>query len=64
MAEDGDTENGEPRGDENVLETQIPGIQVTTQLVDAGIDDLEAVHRRQLEWALEHAREATESSRM
>lgn len=46
------------------LETQLPGIAVKTSLDDADPEELEAVHRRQLEWALEHAEEAKEATRM
>lgn len=54
--------NGNGNGDQ--LQTQIPGIEVTTRLGDSDIDELEAVHRRQLEWALDHAEEAKESTRL
>lgn len=46
------------------LKTSLPGIEVTTQLADSSVEDLEAVHRRQLEYALEHAEEAKEATRM
>ena len=46
------------------LKTSLPGVQVTTRLTDADTDELEAVHRRQLEYALERAEEAKESTRM
>ena len=46
------------------LKTSLPGVVVTTKLTDAEVDELEAVHRRQLEFALEHAEEAKESTRM
>lgn len=48
----------------NKLKTSLPGVQVTTQVVDADPEDLEALHRRQLELALEHAEEAKEATRM
>jgi len=48
----------------NKLKTSLPGMSVTTQLSDADPEELEALHRRQLELALEHAEEATESTRM
>lgn len=48
----------------NKLKTSLPGVQVTTQVVDADAADLEALHRRQLELALEHAEEAKEATRM
>ena len=51
-------------GDGNRLETQLPGIVVKTSLDDVEPEELEAVHRRQLEWALEHAEEAKEATRM
>ncbi|WP_254761478.1 hypothetical protein [Natrinema marinum] len=46
------------------LKTSLPGVVVTTKLDDADADELEAVHRRQLEYALEHAEEAKEATRM
>ena len=46
------------------LKTQLPGVTVETSLDDADPEALEAVHRRQLEWALEHAEEAKEATRM
>ncbi len=46
------------------LKTSLPGVQVTTRLPDADHEQLEAVHRRQLEYALEHAEEAKEATRM
>ena len=46
------------------LKTSLPGVVVTTNLIDADVDELEAVHRRQLEYALEHAEEAKEATRM
>ena len=46
------------------LKTSLPGVVVTTKLPDADVDELEAVHRRQLEFALEHAEEAKEATRM
>lgn len=49
---------------ENKLQTQLPGIEVTTQLAGGDIEALEAVHRRQLEWALEHAEEAKTATRL
>jgi hypothetical protein len=51
-------------GDGNKLKTSLPGVEVTTQLSDADTEELEALHRRQLELALEHAEEAKESTRM
>ncbi len=52
----------ETRGSQ--LKTSLPGVVVTTKLADADADELEAVHRRQLEYALEHAEEAKEATRM
>ena len=46
------------------LKTSLPGVVVTTKLTDADVDELEALHRRQLEFALEHAEEAKEATRM
>lgn len=46
------------------LKTSLPGVVVTTKLADADADELEALHRRQLEFALEHAEEAKEATRM
>jgi len=55
---------GSGNGNGDQLQTQLPGIEVTTQLGDSDVEELEAVHRRQLEWALEHAEEAKESTRL
>jgi hypothetical protein len=46
------------------LKTSLPGVTVTTELPDADADELEAVHRRQLEFALEHAEDAKKATRM
>lgn len=46
------------------LKTSLPGVQVTTRLAGADAEELEAVHRRQLDYALERAEEAKESTRM
>ena len=51
-------------GNGRKLETQLPGIVVKTSLDDVDAEELEDVHRRQLEWALEHAEEAKEATRM
>jgi hypothetical protein len=51
-------------GGDNRLKTSLPGIEVTTQVADADPEELEALHRRQLELALEHAEEAKEATRM
>lgn len=56
------TEMIETRGSQ--LKTSLPGVVVTTKLTDADVEELEAVHRRQLEYALEHAEEAKEATRM
>lgn len=61
--EDVDPEDAFGGGDTQ-LKTSLPGIQVTTSLDEADVEELEAVHRRQLEWALEHAEAAKESTRM
>jgi hypothetical protein len=61
--DDGDDE--EPAGNgRSQLSTQLPGIEVKTALDDADPEELEAVHRRQLEWALEHAEDAKKATRM
>lgn len=46
------------------MKTELPGVEVTTQLPDGDADELEALHRAQLTFALEHAEEAKEASRM
>jgi hypothetical protein len=46
------------------LKTSLPGIQVTTSLDETDVEELEAVHRRQLEYALERAEDAKEATRM
>lgn len=51
-------------GSGNKLKTSLPGVEVTTELADADAEELEALHRRQLELALEHAEEAKEATRM
>lgn len=51
-------------GSGDKLKTSLPGIEVSTALGDTDPEELEAVHRRQLEWALEHAEEAKEATRM
>ena len=51
-------------GSDNTLKTSLPNITVTTTVADADIEELEALHRRQLELALEHAEEAKEATRM
>jgi TRAP-type uncharacterized transport system substrate-binding protein len=48
----------------NTLKTSLPNITVTTQVADASLEELEALHRRQLELALAHAEEAKEATRM
>jgi hypothetical protein len=57
----GDDANG---NGENRLTTTLTNVEVTTQLADADVEELEALHRRQLEFALEHAEEAKEATRM
>lgn len=65
MAEDMDVDLSElADAGGSTLKTQLPGVTVETSLEDADPEDLEAVHRRQLEWALEHAEEAKEATRM
>lgn len=51
-------------GSGNQLKTSLPGVQVTTRLADVDAEELEAVHRRQLDYALERAEEAKEATRM
>ncbi len=51
-------------GSGNELKTSLPGVTVTTRLVDVDAEELEAVHRRQLDYALERAEEAKVSTRM
>ena len=46
------------------MKTKLPGIEVTTRLDDADPEELERLHRAQLTFALEHAEDATEASRM
>jgi hypothetical protein len=46
------------------MKTELPGVEVTTRLPEDHADDLEALHRAQLTFALEHAEEAKEASRM
>jgi hypothetical protein len=48
----------------NELKTSLPGVTVTTRLADADPGELESLHQRQLELALEHAEEAKNASRM
>jgi hypothetical protein len=61
--DDGDDEESAANG-RSQLSTQLPGIEVKTALDDADPEELEAVHRRQLEWALEHAEDAKKATRM
>lgn len=64
-AEDGGPDDEEaPSNGRSQLSTTLPGIEVKTALDDADAEELEAVHRRQLEWALEHAEDAKEATRM
>jgi len=51
-------------GSGNELKTSLPGVTVTTRLAEVDAEELEAVHRRQLDYALEHAEEAKVSTRM
>jgi len=48
----------------NELKTSLPGVTVTTRLAEVDAEELEAVHRRQLDYALERAEEAKVSTRM
>lgn len=60
-----DIDPGEVLGESgNKLKTSLPGVEVTTQAPDADVEKLEALHRRQLQFALEHAEEAKEATRM
>ena len=51
-------------GSGNELKTSLPGVTVTTRLAEVDAEELEAVHRRQIDYALEHAEEAKVSTRM
>ena len=51
-------------GSGNELKTSLPGVTVTTRLAEVDAEELEAVHRRQLDYALERAEEAKVSTRM
>ena len=51
-------------GSGNELKTSLPGVTVTTRLAEAVAEELEAVHRRQLDYALERAEEAKVATRM
>lgn len=62
--ETADDENGGSENGGNKLHTQLAGIDVTTERAQADVDTLESVHRRQLEWALDHAEEAKEATRL
>ena len=48
----------------NRLQTSISGITVSTSLEDVDPETIEALHKRQIEFALEHAEEAKEATRM
>ncbi|MFC7229031.1 hypothetical protein N0B31_16620 [Salinirubellus salinus] len=48
----------------NRLKTSLPGVEVVTQVPDADLEELEALHERQLQLALAHAEEAKEATRM
>jgi len=48
----------------NQLKTSLPGVQVTTRLADVDAETLEALHRRQLDYALERAEDAKEATRL
>lgn len=51
-------------GSGNELKTSLPGVTVTTRLAESDAEELEAVHRRQLDYALERAEEAKVATRM
>lgn len=51
-------------GSGNELKTSLPGVTVATRLAEVDAEELEAVHRRQLDYALERAEEAKVSTRM
>jgi len=51
-------------GGDAKMKTTLPGIEVTTQLGEAEPEALERLHRAQLTFALEHAEDAKEASRM
>lgn len=62
---DFDVELGElVDGGDAKMKTKLPGIEVTTQLAEAEPGELERLHREQLTFALQHAEEAKEASRM
>jgi len=51
-------------GGDAKMKTKLPGVEVTTQLGEADPEELERLHRAQLTFALEHAEDAKEASRM
>lgn len=51
-------------GGDAKMKTKLPGVEVTTQLAEADPEELERLHRAQLTFALEHAEDAKEASRM
>jgi hypothetical protein len=51
-------------GSDSKMKTKLPGVEVTTQLSEADPEELERLHREQLAYALEHAEDAKEASRM
>lgn len=51
-------------GGGNELKTSLSGVTVRTKLADTDAEELEALHQRQLEFALAHAEEAKEATRM
>ena len=61
---DFDVDLGELLDGGNRMTTKLPGIEVTTQLAEADADELARLHREQLTFALEHAEDAKEASRM
>ncbi len=46
------------------MTTKLPGVEVTTRLGEADGEELERLHRAQLTFALDHAEDAKEASRM
>jgi hypothetical protein len=51
-------------GSDSKMKTKLPGVEVTTQLADADPEELERLHQAQLTFALDHAEDAKEASRM
>ena len=51
-------------GNSSKMKTKLPGVEVTTQLAEGDPEELQRLHREQLTFALEHAEDAKEASRM